>query len=131
MAHSQRVDDFCLQINVAHFGDYQPQEISVRYVDGYVEVSGHQVSVTSVVRNCIHLIVFQEWRPHPSGGGVRRHFEQRHALPAGFDGRRLTARFNEDNHMLTVTAPSTTKLTRRARRMLDALRKPPLVAMVK
>lgn len=78
--------DFELMLDVTHFGDYAPKEITVRLIENYVEITGNQ-----------------EWRSHP-GGSIKRSFSQRHILPRDCDADKLTA-YMMANGVLMIRAP--------------------------
>jgi HSP20 family molecular chaperone IbpA len=99
-------EDFTLQINVRHFGDFQPKELNVRVVDGQVEVVGRQ-----------------EWRKVMDGAIVRRQsFEQRHTLPVGVDGTKLTASLDQTTYLLTIRAPFRIALSRKAKKLINKVK---------
>ena len=93
-----RTDDvFEVLLDVNHFGDFKPEEITVKVLEKtWVEIHGRQ-----------------KWRPHP-GGHLRREFVQKLSIPTDYDTKRLTAHLTAGGK-LTIRAPRLT--------MIDALKK--------
>lgn len=80
---------FQVMVNVRHFGDFHPNEITVKVNENYVEITGTQ-----------------DWRPYP-GGSLRKAFDQRHSLPADINPDEVQA-FLKSSGMLVIQAPVST-----------------------
>ncbi|KAI1281927.1 Alpha-crystallin A chain [Halotydeus destructor] len=79
--------DTNIQLDIRHFGEFDPEEISVKVVGNHVEITGNQ-----------------KWRQHPAGA-VKRSFVQRHNLPLDADKDHVSAYLTASGQ-LVIKCPS-------------------------